>query len=261
MLQKELELHPDWTPTTETKIRRTLNEIKDREVAPSNCDKILRCALWHESPTGMAHTSKDDSLHQKAKAIKQDMQTEAYTLNHQAPAISFDAHRCTELGTKHCRKRAHRDVMTHGCFLSMSASRYTDGQHAARGKLQFLEDRTEVDTWSTKTTGTDKAKAHQRLIAIHNAMADTKWLATFKQMHEDWDKLHENARKRDFLFPTPNRDKRLLPHTMSQQEIPQIPSTGAGRDARTLQLEARIVSWAVRGCPMPIFNQRGYLLL
>ena len=28
-----------------------------------------------------------------------------------------------------------------------------------------------------------------------------------------------------------------------------------------MKIEARIVSWAVRGCPMPIFNQRGCLLL
>ena len=206
VLEKELTLHQDWIPTTDNMLHRTLNEIMEREIAPSNCDKILRCAHWHEQLTGMDQVSQDDALHRKARAIKQEMQTEHYQVNHQAPTMSFQAHRLTELGTEKCRTRVHRDVMTHACFLLTSASRYADGQHAARSKLEFLERSTEVDTWSTKTTGKDKAKTHHRLIAVHNAYTDTEWWKSFKRMHEDWDKMHENANKRDFLFPTPNKN-------------------------------------------------------
>ena len=42
--------------------------------------------------------------------------------------------------------------------------------------MYTMEHSTEVDTWSTKTTGTDKAKIHKRLIATHLSLApDIKW--------------------------------------------------------------------------------------
>ena len=95
--------------------------------------------------------------------------------------------------------------MTHATFLLYSSARYSDGQHASRGKIDFHSDSTEVDCWSTKTTGTDKTKVQKRLIAVHSSMTDVTWWVHFKNLQERLDSLLPDAKDRDFLFPTPNK--------------------------------------------------------
>jgi hypothetical protein len=73
--------------------------------------------------------------------------------------------------------------------------------------MYHMEHSTEVDTWSTKTTGTDKAKVQKRFIATHLSLTpEVNWWEHYKEFHNMLDKLHEDAPKRDFLFPTPNKE-------------------------------------------------------
>ena len=205
-LEKLIEADPDWIPTAETKIRDALNDVKEQQIAASNCDKILRCANYFERLTGLPEKSKSTTLHNKANALKQEMQTNHYKQAHQAPTLSFTGHQFLEQGIVECTRQVIRDAMTHATFLLYSSGRYSDGQHASRDRIDFRPDTTEVDCWSTKTTGTDKTKAQKRLIAPHCGMTDVLWWEHFKALQERLDSLIPDAKERDFLFPTPNRN-------------------------------------------------------